>query len=86
MGDGDNKNPHSRNEKKKIFKKETFVSYLYSFLKDKRDLEFSRQNHQFKILSQNIKKLKIKFSHFRVKPIQITPNLFVVQKNFLNYL
>lgn len=78
--------PTPEMKKKKIFKKETFVSYLYSFLKDKRDLEFSRQNHQFKILSQNIKKLKIKFSHFRVKPIQITPNLFVVQKNFLNYL
>lgn len=48
MGDGENKNPHPRTEKKDI---------------------------------QKIKTLYL----IRVKPIQITPNLFVVQKNFLNY-
>lgn len=36
MGDGENKNPHPRNEKKRCSKKKIFVSYLYSFLKDKR--------------------------------------------------
>ena len=36
MGDGDNMNPHPRNEKKRYLKKKTFVSSLYSFLKDKR--------------------------------------------------
>ena len=33
---------------------------------------------------KNIQKRKPLYL-IRVKPIQITPNLFVVQKNFLNY-
>lgn len=51
MGDGENKNPHPGNEKKR-----------YSKIQKRKPLYL-----------------------IRVKPIQITPNLFVVQKNFLNY-